>query len=219
MCPLPVMVGTSFSQRVTALSILTWKQWSPGSSSGEKRVYAEATNHSAEDAPMNVQEIIEKLEMSPHLVEGGYFVETYRSLEAIPRQALPERYSSKRAFGTAIYYLLTPETVSALHKLESDEIFHFYLGDPVSMLQLHPDGSTNVITLGQDILAGQQLQVVAPHGSWQGTLLQEGGEFALLGCTMAPGFDWSEYEAGDRVELLKEYPEHEDLIVRLTPQR
>jgi predicted cupin superfamily sugar epimerase len=168
---------------------------------------------------MNAQEIIERLGMSPHREEGGHFVETYRSQEAIPRQALPERYSSKRAIGTAIYYLLTPDTVSALHKLESDEIFHFYLGDPVSMLQLHPDGSTSVITLGQHIQAGQQPQVVAPHGSWQGSCLQKGGEFALLGCTMAPGFDWCEYEAGDRLELLKQYPEHEELIIRLTPRR
>ena len=166
---------------------------------------------------MNVDEIIQLLGLRPHPEEGGYFTETYRSQEAIPRPALPNRYRSKRSFGTAIYYLLTPDTVSALHKLESDEIFHFYLGDPVSMLQLHPDGSTNVVTLGQDIFAGQQLQVVVPRGTWQGSLLQEGGEFALLGCTVAPGFDYHDYESGDRVDLLKEYPEHEELIVRLTP--
>jgi predicted cupin superfamily sugar epimerase len=167
---------------------------------------------------VNVDEIIQLLGLQPHPQEGGYFAETYRSQEAIPGPALPNRYPSKRSFGTAIYYLLTPDTVSALHKLESDEIFHFYLGDPVTMLQLHPDTSTSVITLGQDILAGQQLQVVVPRGTWQGSLLQEGGDFALLGCTVAPGFDYRDYESGDRDDLLKEYPEHEELIVRLTPR-
>jgi predicted cupin superfamily sugar epimerase len=167
---------------------------------------------------MNAQEIIERLGMSPLREEGGYFVEIYRSEEAIPKQALPERYRSKRSFGTAIYYLLTPDTVSALHKLESDEIFHFYLGDPVTMLQLHSDGSTNVVALGQDIQASQHLQVVVPCGTWQGSFLQEGGEFALLGCTVAPGFDYRDYESGNRADLLKEYPEHEELIIRLTPR-
>jgi predicted cupin superfamily sugar epimerase len=103
----------------------------------------------------SAQEIIDALGMQPHREEGGYFVEPYRSEEFIPKAGLPERYPSERPFGTAIYYLLTPDTCSALHRLASDEIFHLYLGDPVTMLQLHPDGSSEVITLGQDILQGQ----------------------------------------------------------------
>jgi predicted cupin superfamily sugar epimerase len=166
---------------------------------------------------MDAEQIIQMLGLRPHPEEGGYFAETYRSQEAIPRPALPNRYPSKRTFGTAIYYLLTPDTVSALHKLESDEIFHFYLGDPVTMLQLHPDGSANVVAMGQDIQAGQQLQVLVPRGTWQGSFLQEGGDFALLGCTVSPGFDYRDYQSGNRVDLLEEYPEHEELIVRLTP--
>jgi len=166
---------------------------------------------------ISAQEIIELLGLKPLRVEGGYFLETYKCQELIPRKALPERYHGKRSFGTAIFYLLTPDTVSALHRLESDEIFHFYLGDPVTMLQLHPDGSTNVVTLGHDIRSDQQLQVVVPRGTWQGSLLNEGGDFALLGCTVAPGFEYSDYESGSRGDLLKEYPEQEDLITRLAP--
>jgi hypothetical protein len=167
---------------------------------------------------ISAQEIIELFGMQPLREEGGYFVEIYKCQELIPKKALPRRYGSARSYGTAIFYLLTPDTVSALHRLESDEIFHFYLGDPVTMLQLHPDGSTNVVTLGQDIRSGQQLQVVVPRGTWQGSLLNEGGEFALLGCTVAPGFEYSDYEAGSRGDLLKEYPGQEDLLARLTPR-
>ena len=167
---------------------------------------------------ISAQEIIELLGMQPLRVEGGYFAETYKCQELIPRKALPTRYHGKRSFGTSIFYLLTPDEVSALHRLESDEIFHFYLGDPVTMLQLHPDGSNDVVTLGQDIRSGQQLQVVVPRGTWQGSLLNEGGEFALLGCTVAPGFEYSDYEAGLGGDLVKEYPEQEDLIARLTPR-
>ncbi len=168
---------------------------------------------------MNAQEIIDRLGMVPHPEEGGYFVETYKCEESIPRKALPERYHGKRSFGTAIFYLLTPDTFSQLHSLESDEIFHFYLGDPVSMLQMRPDGSSEVLTLGQDILRGQRLQVVVPRGTWQGAFLNAGGEFALLGCTVAPGFEYADYETGSRGDLLKEYPEQEELILRLTPPR
>jgi predicted cupin superfamily sugar epimerase len=172
-----------------------------------------------EEAMMDAQEIIDRLGMLPHPEEGGHFVETYKSQEVIPRKALPERYHGRRSFGTAIFYLLTPDTFSRLHRLESDEIFHFYLGDPVTMLQLRPDGGSEFLTLGQDIEAGQRLQVVVPAGTWQGSFLNEGGEYALLGCTVAPGFDYADYETGSRGDLLKEYPEQEELIVRLTPSR
>lgn len=162
-------------------------------------------------------QIIERLGMQPLREEGGYFVETYKSEELVPRVGLPERYPSERAFGTAIFYLLTPDTCSALHRLASDEIFHFYLGDPVTMLQLHPDGSSEVRTLGHDILQGQELQVVAPKGTWQGSFLDEGGEFALLGCTVAPGFEYADYEHASRQALLDQYPDQRELIIRLTP--
>lgn len=166
---------------------------------------------------LSAEEIIERLGMRPLREEGGYFVEPYRSEEMIPKAGLPERYPSDRAFGTAIFYLLTPDTCSALHRLASDEIFHFYLGDPVTMLQLFPDGSSRVLTLGQDITHDQELQVVVPRGTWQGSFLVEGGAFALLGCTVAPGFEYADYEHGSREVLLDQYPDQRELIIRLTP--
>jgi len=164
---------------------------------------------------MTAEEIIELLGLEPLKPEGGFYRETYRSEEKIPADALPERYATARVFSTAIYYLLTPESTSTLHRVASDEIFHFYLGDPVCMLQLHPDGRSEVITLGPAIERGEKLQVVVPRGSWQGSYLKEGGRFALLGTTVAPGFEFGDYEAGVLESLIEKYPEREDLIRRL----
>jgi uncharacterized protein len=161
----------------------------------------------------SADELIRHLGLLPHPKEGGFFRETYRSAESL---AVPSRYHGPRAAGTAIYYLLTPNTFSALHRLQSDEIFHFYLGDPIRMLQLDPDGKSRTIVLGPNVLAGQHLQVVVPRGIWQGSLLEPGGAFALLGCTVAPGFEYDDYEAGDRQALSSQYPAFAELIERLT---
>lgn len=143
-------------------------------------------------------------------------METYRSDERIAPAALPARYAGPRSFGTAIYYLLTAETFSAMHRLASDEIFHFYLGDPVEMLQLFPDGSGRIVTLGQDLQEGMRPQVVVRKGVWQGSRLVSGGRFALLGTTVAPGFDFADYEHGRRADLLRSHPAFRDLILSLT---
>lgn len=158
---------------------------------------------------MTAAELITALDLRPLPREGGYFRETYRAAESLPGRP--------KSLATAIYYLLTKETFSALHRLPSDEVFHFYLGDPVSMLQLRPDGTGKVITLGTDILAGQSPQAIVPAGVWQGSWL-ESGSFALLGTTMAPGFDFADYEAGNRATLTGAYPEFAKLIADLTPQ-
>jgi uncharacterized protein len=163
------------------------------------------------------EEIIRALELVPHPKEGGYFRETYRDGEMWPSAALQGRYQGTRSASTAIYYLLTPNTFSALHRLQTDEIFHFYLGGPVRMLQLFPDGTGRTLQLGPGVLAGQQLQVIVPRGIWQGSFLEAGSDFALLGCTVAPGFDFADYESGDRERLLGQYPEFADLVRRLTP--
>ena len=166
---------------------------------------------------LTAQEIIRKLGLKPLPEEGGFYRETYRSEEKIPKEGLPARYSSAKSFCTAIYYLLTPETCSALHRLSSDEIFHFYLGDPVSMLQLHHGGSSELITLGRDPGRGEQLQAVVPRDTWLGAFLNQGGSFALMGTTVAPGFDFSDYEQGRREELIRQYPDCKELILKLTP--
>lgn len=165
---------------------------------------------------MRVEELKELLNLSPLPVEGGYFAQTYRAPEVVAQAALPPRYSGDRVFGTAIYFLLIPDTFSALHRLKSDEIYHFYLGHPTTMLLLHPDGTSEIVTLGQDIGAGQRVQVVVPRESWQGSFLQPGGAFALMGTTMAPGFDPADFEIGDRQALIRSYHDRRPLIERLT---
>src|SRR5215470_4446220 len=108
------------------------------------------------------EELIACLDLEPHPKEGGYFREMYRCSEWFAAGSLPARYGDARSVSTAIYYLLTPTTFSALHRLQSDEVFHFYLGSPVRMLQLLPDGTGRTLVLGPDLLAGQHLQVVVP---------------------------------------------------------
>jgi predicted cupin superfamily sugar epimerase len=161
-------------------------------------------------------EIIRKLNLQPHPKEGGHFRETYRSADVVPGAALPVRYGADRSACTAIYYLLTPGTFSALHRLRTDEIFHFYAGSPVHMMQLFDDGSSREILLGPDVLAGQSPQVLVPRGVWQGSVLEPGGNYALLGCTVAPGFDYADYEHGRRDELLRAYPQFRERIEQLT---
>jgi uncharacterized protein len=165
---------------------------------------------------MTADDIKRLLNLAPHPREGGSFVETWRAVEAIPRESLPSRYSSARSAGTCIYYLLEPGTFSEMHRLASDEIFHFYLGDPVEMLQLAPDGSARTVILGNDLAAGQYPQVIVPKLLWQGSRLVPGGKVALLGCTVSPGFDYADYEAGSAASLIPEYPKYAELIRILT---
>jgi hypothetical protein len=165
---------------------------------------------------MTAEELIKLLHLQPHPKEGGYFRETYRTEDVFAADALPPRYGGPRAAGTAIYYLLTPTTFSALHRLASDEIFHFYLGGPVRMLQLFPDGQGRTVLLGSDLGAGQSPQLIVPRGVWQGSLLEPNASFALLGCTVAPGFDYADYEHGNRDQLISQYPDFADWIGRLT---
>ena len=164
---------------------------------------------------VTADELIAALDLRPLPREGGYYRETYRSADLLPAGALP-RYPTAKAAATAIYYLLTPDTFSALHRLPADEVFHFYLGGPVGMLQLLPDGRGQFLTLGPDVGAGERPQVVVPRGVWQGSSLLPGSPFALLGTTMAPGFDFADYEPGDREALTRQYPAFADVIRQLT---
>jgi predicted cupin superfamily sugar epimerase len=168
---------------------------------------------------MNAQALITRLGLEPLPGEGGFYRETYRSPERIAAAALPARYNADKSLGTAIYYLLTPDAFSALHRLRTDEIYHFYLGDPVTMLQLHPDGTSRTLVLGPDLRAGQELQCAVPRGVWHGTHLNRGGEFALLGTTMAPGFDFEDRELGNRDDLSRLYPEQQEPIRRHRSRR
>lgn len=164
------------------------------------------------------EQLIRHLGLEPLPVEGGWFRQTYLAEESIPADALPVRYNAVKPFGTAIYFLLTdaPDCFSALHKLPTDEIYHFYLGDPVEMLLLHPDGRGEHVVLGPNVMGGQRVQFVAPRGAWQGSRLAAGGRFALLGTTMAPGFTPADFTAGERDELMHAYPAEAEMIRALT---
>jgi predicted cupin superfamily sugar epimerase len=161
---------------------------------------------------MDVRHLIERLGLEPHLEEGGYFRETYRSAGSFEPGGA---YDGRRSVSTAIYYLLTPDTCSALHRLPGDEIFHFYLGDPVHMLLLRPDGAVERPILGPD-LETMRVQQVVPGGTWQGSRLAPGGAWALLGTTMAPGFEPGDYEAGT-LDLARAYPGAAEEIRALLP--
>jgi predicted cupin superfamily sugar epimerase len=159
---------------------------------------------------MTADEIKSLLKLEPHPCEGGFFRQTYVAAERVELSRGP------RSVGTAIYYLLEPGTFSEMHVLSSDEVFHFYLGDPVEMLQLYPDGSSAIFTLGQNLQAGQQVQLVVPAGVWQGARLVGDGKFALLGCTVTPGFDYADYRGGSYAEIADKWPTEAARIRRLT---
>jgi uncharacterized protein len=159
---------------------------------------------------MTADEIKALLDLKPHPKEGGSFRRTYTSGVSVdfPRGTRPA--------GTAVYYLLERGTFSEMHVLDSDEIFHFYLGDPVEMLQLHPDGHSEVFTLGPDLRTGQHVQLVVSAGVWQGTRLIGEGKVALLGCTVTPGFDFADYRNASYSELAEKWPEEAVRIRALT---
>jgi uncharacterized protein len=159
---------------------------------------------------MTADEIKVMLKLEPHPIEGGWFRRTYTSDGTV------ESPRGTRAQGTAIYYLLEPGTFSEMHVLDSDEIFHFYLGDPVEMLQLHPSGRSALFTLGLDLAAGQHVQLVVPAGVWQGTRLIGDGKVALLGCTVTPGFDYADYRNAPYAELVAKWPDQVERIRALT---
>ena len=146
---------------------------------------------------LTAQEVIVRLGLRPLTIEGGYFCETYRSPLTIPVDALPAEcdYDGPRCVATAIYFLLTPDSFSALHRVKSNEIFHFYAGDAVEMLQLWPDGTGRVVTIGNDLAAGHMPQVAVPAGVWQRTL--PGEAEALVSCVVSPGFDFDDFTLHD----------------------
>jgi predicted cupin superfamily sugar epimerase len=164
---------------------------------------------------MTADEIRKLLRLEPHPIEGGWYRRTYTSDVSV---AL---LRGVRPYGTAIYYLLEEGAFSEMHMLASDEIFHFYYGDPVEMLQLLPDGGSAVYTLGPDLAAGQHVQLVVPAGVWQGTRLIDdgrsgGGKVALLGCTVTPGFDFADYRNAAAAELISGWPMEAERIRKLT---
>lgn len=161
-----------------------------------------------------VAELVKQFELLPH-PEGGYYRETYRSSEQISSAALPTRFGGDRNMGTAIYFLLEKGNFSAFHRIKSDECWHFYLGDALYVHVLHPDGHYERIVMGNDYHKGQQFQALVPAGCWFASETAEGGTYSFTGCTVAPGFDFADFELAKVDELSAQYPEHTALIERL----
>ena len=166
---------------------------------------------------MTGDQLIATLGLEPHR-EGGFFRETYRAAETIAAAALPPRFGGDRAFSTAIYFLLKAEQFSAFHRIRCDELWHFHMGEPLELVEITQDGRLTTTILGHDLANGARLQAVVPAGRWFGARLGEPrpDAFALLGCTVAPGFDFADFDLAGRDELLALFPQHEAIIQAMT---
>jgi uncharacterized protein len=162
----------------------------------------------------NVDYWINHLELQPH-PEGGYFKENYRSSEIIPSAALPDRFDGYRSFSTAIFFLLRSEDRSVFHRIKSDEVWHFYQGSTLLIYVLQ-ENELKIHKVGSDLEKGESLQVVIPANCWFGAHVAKENSFALCGCTVAPGFDFRDFEMADRQDLLKKYPGFEKETILLT---
>ena len=158
---------------------------------------------------------IDQLNLKPH-PEGGFFRQSYRAPLVIGQSALPPTFRGPRSVSTAIYFLLAGDDFSGLHRLAADEIWHFYAGTALLVHSIDLHGNHGVIKLGQNLAAGEQFQCVVPAGHWFGSHLEQPHTYALVGCTVAPGFDFADFELAERSGLIAQYPQHRDLIDRLT---
>jgi predicted cupin superfamily sugar epimerase len=158
---------------------------------------------------------IRTLGLQPH-PEGGYYRQTYRAELVLPNASLPPSFTGPRPASTAIYFLLEGRNFSAFHRLRSDEVWHFYLGSTLAVHVIGADNSYSVIHLGANPDAGEVLQAVVSAGCWFASEVEDGKSFALVGCTVAPGFDFEDFELAKRTELVLRYPQHREVIEKLT---
>jgi len=159
---------------------------------------------------------IEKYNLLPH-PEGGYYAETYRASETIPQATLPTRFGGDRAFSTGIYFLLESHNFSAFHRIQADEMWHFYAGEALEVFVIDAKtGELNVVRLGNNPDNGETFQAVVPAGAWFGSRPASGSTYALVGCTVAPGFDFADFEMAECAALSQLYPQHAALIAELT---
>jgi predicted cupin superfamily sugar epimerase len=165
--------------------------------------------------PLTVDGLVSSLGLLPH-PEGGFYRETYRSPEVLAAAALPARFRGDRAMSTAIYFLVPHGAFSALHRIQSDEVWHFYRGAALEIVCIDPDGTRRDIRLGPDLDAGDVPQAVVAAGTWFGSRPVGAGEYALVGCTVAPGFDFADFELAVRAELTARFPAHAGVIAALT---
>jgi hypothetical protein len=160
------------------------------------------------------QRWIDQLHLQPH-PEGGFFRETYRAALTLPQSAVPS-HGGERATSTAIYFLLAGDQFSAFHRIRSDELWHFYAGSGLVVHVIEPRGRYRQLLLGSSADQGEQFQAVVPAGCWFGSSLRQPKTYALVGCTVAPGFDFADFEMAKRETLAAQYPRHRSIIERLT---
>jgi uncharacterized protein len=154
------------------------------------------------------------LKLKPH-PEGGWYRETYRAAGSIASVALPDGFDGDRNFSTAIYFLMTEGIFSAFHRIRSDEVWHFYTGDALLIHEIDVLGRYTIHRLGSDPAKEESFQLVIPAGSWFASEVCSGGKYGLVGCTVAPGFDFSDFEMADSNELTASFPQHAEVIGRL----
>ena len=163
---------------------------------------------------LNPQQLVDKYSLQPH-PEGGWYKQTYKSTESVAASALPERFGGDRPFSTAIYFLLEQGNFSAFHRIKSDECWHFYAGDRLQVYVIQQDGTLKIISLGQAIENNELFQYVVPANCWFASRPAPGSAFSFVGCTVAPGFDFADFELANADVLSKEYPQHAAIIREL----
>ena len=166
---------------------------------------------------INADYWINKLKLEAH-PEGGYFREIYRSEEEINQGSLPDRYNGKRNLSTSIYFLLKENGRSLFHKLKSDEIWHFYSGSALTVYIIEENARLDRLILGSNFESDEQFQIIIRKNQWFGAVINDKKSYSLIGCTVTPGFDFNDFEIGDRSNLLKLYPEHRNIIELLTKE-
>ncbi|QHI34800.1 hypothetical protein IMCC3317_01440 [Kordia antarctica] len=162
-----------------------------------------------------INRLVENLQLFPH-PEGGFYKEVYRSEKVISKEALPDNFSGDRSYCTSIYFLLTSGNFSAFHRIKQDEIWHFYSGTSLSVHVIDKKGNYTEYKVGMDFRNGEEPQLVVPAGCWFASSVTKKDSYAFVGCTVAPGFDFDDFELATRSALTDSYPKHKDIIHRLT---
>lgn len=162
-----------------------------------------------------IQEWIDRLGLAKH-PEGGYFKEVYQNREHITAEQLSVPYPGRRSLATSIYFLLPAEEVSRLHRLRSDEIWYYHGGSSLTLIMIDTAGNLSEKRLGCDVVAGELPQVVIPGGSTFGAFVNQEGSYTLVGCLVSPGFDYQDFELLSREKMLADFPQHQEIILRLT---
>lgn len=163
----------------------------------------------------SVKELIQKLELEPH-PEGGFYRETYRSSGFVKNDSLSKDYNGDRNYATCIYFLLTSDKFSSFHRIKQDEIWHFYGGATIRIHLIDKEGSYSNYLIGKDVLNGENPQFIVPGGVWFAAEVVHENDYSLVGCTVAPGFCFEDFELSKRTNLISKFPKLTDIITRLT---